>query len=66
MDTLETAGREEERALLIAESDAVCEVCGADPKHAPEAHTLASGWFIDATLAEDGTVLASVRCPTCW
>lgn len=55
-----------ERALVIAESDAVCEGCGADPKGDERAHEPESGWFIDSVLDGDGTTIAVVRCPECW
>lgn len=55
-----------ERALVIEESDAVCETCGADPKGDPGAHEAESGWFIDSVLDGDGTAIAVVRCPKCW
>lgn len=55
-----------ERALVIAESDAVCEGCGIDPKNDPRAHEPGSRWFIDTVLDDDGTAVAIVRCPVCW
>ena len=51
-----------ERAVIVAESDAVCDGCGADPR--THAGTL-NGWFINAVRTPDA-VVAMVLCPACW
>ena len=51
-----------EQAVIVTESDTVCEGCGADPR----AHTGSlDGWFIDAVQTPDA-VVATVYCPACW
>jgi hypothetical protein len=50
-------------AMILGESDAVCEGCGANPH--PEDPGALSAWFFDLVVAADGTLLAVVRCPAC-
>ena len=52
----------DDQLVIVNESDAVCEGCGADPRHV---ETL-KGWFIDAVLDGTGTAIAQIRCPQCW
>ena len=53
-----------ERRAIVNESDTVCESCGADPKHAPDAATDPL-WFMDTVLTPDAMV-ATVQCPACF
>jgi hypothetical protein len=66
---METATMDEqtrtERAEIVWDSDATCP-CGADPKANDGAAITDDRWHMDMFPQADGTVLAEVRCPTCW
>ena len=48
-------------AVILAESEAVCEGCGADPRVERDL----SRWHMDIEQTPDG-LRAIVRCPACW
>lgn len=59
------ADRIEERLVIVNDSDALCDGCGADPKAAADA-ARDPRWFMDMMLDESGTVMVTVLCPRCW
>lgn len=56
------ADHDETVNAVLADSDAVCDGCGADPRYVEGE---LDGWHIDIIQTPECDV-ADVRCPKCW